>query len=145
MNNDTCFDINDVRMSKWISPVGSTIFQCGETAQQVEIASWLYITVLESFKWCNITISIPQHNYWTNASIIQVTILHSLWNYFNDFAISHVEDIQICVTFLNLPVPGRLPCYHRDSRCLTLLTAACCLQQFLTSNGRWVIFLPPMA
>ena len=28
------------------------------------------------------------------------------------------------VFFFNLPEPGRLPCYHRDSRCLTLLTAA---------------------
>ena len=31
------------------------------TANQFEIASWLYSTVLIIFKWCNITISGPEH------------------------------------------------------------------------------------
>ena len=63
LNNYSCFDIDDVRISGWISPVGSTIFQCRATAQHVEIASWLYLTVLISFKWYNITISGPEHKF----------------------------------------------------------------------------------
>ena len=56
LNYHYCLNLDDVRIRGRISPVGSIIFQCQATAQQVEIASWLHSTVLKSFKWCNITI-----------------------------------------------------------------------------------------
>ena len=42
LNNDSCLDKNDMCISGWISPGESIIFQCRATAQEVEIASWLY-------------------------------------------------------------------------------------------------------
>ena len=86
--------------------VGSTIFQCRATAQQVEIASWLYLTVLISFKWCNINI-----NCWTNTLLIQSTILHTLWNYFHEFAVisRYFETLlgNPCEIAETLPTAGR--------------------------------------
>ena len=79
---------------QWILP-----YQCRATAQQVEIASWLYLPVLISFKWCNIIISDPYQNFRTNTSLIQGTILQSLWNYFHYTQTTS----QLSLTFFLLP------------------------------------------
>ena len=75
MHCSGCLDKNDARIRGLISPVESITFQCRATAQQVEIASWLYYPVLISFKWCNTTISGPEHHSLTNTLLIQVKIL----------------------------------------------------------------------
>ena len=64
-------------------------------AHQVEIASWLFSIVLISFKWCYIIISDPEHQLFNKYIHIQVTILHSLWNFFHNFTVSHADDITI--------------------------------------------------
>ena len=61
--NFSFLEIDDVCIGRRISPVGSSKYQCGATAQQVEIASWLYLPVLISFKWHNMAISGPEHNH----------------------------------------------------------------------------------